>query len=157
MGYSLRDAKFLFWLIKDKGMPLPLVHYLCDYKFFDFHNYFLAINDPQILIQQKKRLHEHLGIAKRLREMLNYSKVGEGNIALYTSFRKSSHQDKFDCVEVENFGVKDKPVIYHCWTFFLEFILETSQQQWVVIEEAHLYEKGWRKMWENRNIPKIQT
>jgi len=148
MEYSLRDAGFLFWLIKEKSIPMPLIYYQSEYIFFDTHSYILAINEPNIKSQQIKRLHEHLEKAKYIREMANYSDVGGCNNALYISFFKSSHSDKFHYEEIVNMEVKGKPAKrYHCLTYLLELDLETSKPKWVVSEESYKTEKEWKKMW----------
>ena len=146
MEYSLRDALFLFWLIKEKSMPLSFVLYHSDYEFFDTENYILAINDPTMLSQQKKRLQKHLNKAKWICEMANNSYMGIGKTALYGSFSKSSEPNSFVHLEIVNFGVKGKPAIFHCLTYLLEFNLETSKPQWIVAEETKEVQNQWVKL-----------
>jgi len=149
MEYSLRDAEFLFWLIKEKGIPLPLLGYDSDYKFFDTHNYFLALNEPTMINQQKKRLQGHLEKAMYIREMANYSDVGTDNIVLYGSFYKSLHADTFYFVEK---GFIGKRVSFRCSTYFLEVNLETSKPNWVVTGESFHNEREWRNLWDEYEI-----
>ena len=147
MEYSLRDAYFLFWLIKERGMPLPLLNYLCEYNLFDTHNYFREINEHPKKSELKKRLQKHLDSAKTICEMANNSDVGADNIALYGTFVKSSNIDRFKYVVIENFVGKGKPV-YHCLTYLLELDLETSKPRWAVEEKLQYTEKEWKRMWE---------
>jgi len=149
MEYSLRDAYFLFWLIKEKGIPLPLVCYDSDYKFFDTHNYFLALNEPTMISQQKKRLQGHSEKAMYIREMANNSDVGTDNIALYASFCKSSHADTFFYVEK---GFIGKRVSLRCSTYFLEVNSETSKPNWVITGESFQNEREWRNLWDDFKI-----
>jgi hypothetical protein len=143
MEYSLRDAYFLFWLIKEKGITLPVVQYQCDYIFFDTHSYFIAINELPMTEQLKKRLQGHLNRAKEILEMANYSNVGAVNTAIFGSFFKSTNLNRLKYLEVENVGVKGKPVIYHCLTYLLELDLETFKPKWVVVEDLLYTERLW--------------
>lgn len=161
MEYSLRDAFFLFWLIKEQELPLSFVLYQCEYEFLDVESYFLAINDPTLISQQKKRLQRHFDEVKCICEMANNCYLGTGNTALYASFFKFSKPNSFVHVEVENFGVKDKPAKCRYLTYLLELDLETLKPRWVVAEVKKDVQLEWMKLldksgykYENKNVKK---
>ena len=154
MGYSLRDAQYLFWLITEKGMLLPLVKFQCDYKFFDTNSYFLAINELPMTNNLQKRLQEHLQTAMNILKMVNSSDgLSCKSILLHSSFLKSSFANKFTYVEFKNVEVKSKSVNqYHCLTYVIENDFEISKPKWVVAEGWYYTEKQWVNMWEKFEI-----
>jgi len=148
MEYSLRDAHYLFWLIGEQGLPLPVVYYQCDYEFFDTEKYFLAINEQPMTSQLKRRLQEHLVGAKYICEMAN-GNWEANNIELYASFLHSSHPNKFYYVETENLGVKGKPLIHRLLTFAVQIDSETFKPKWeLVAEKSNISDKEREKMQE---------
>ena len=148
MEYSLRDAQHLFWLIGEHGLPLPLVYYQCDYKFFDTQNYYMAINEHPMSSELKKRLQEHLTAARFMCELAN-NNWEANNIEIFASFSHSSPPDKFYYVETENIGVKDKPLVHRLLTFAIQFDSETLTPKWkLVAEKSDISEKERKKMQE---------
>ena len=149
MEYSLRDALYLFWLVKEKGMSLPLVYYQCDYKLLDTHNYFMAINDPSLAEQHKKMLQKHLKMIRFIFEMAQGFEVGASNIALFANLAKSSHIYSFECLRIENKEQKGKSIPQYQHSIY-KMVLdeETSKPRWELAGELHYTAKDWFKKWD---------